>query len=90
MNPQRRALRQHKAVQAALLIEQKLGGNGSRKVEDIRIAALSSIAEARSVWDFLVSKGLATAEQREDFLDKAFDDLLAQIETAAASIMVSQ
>lgn len=90
MSDQRRLLRQMKAAQAALLIQERLGGNSPRSVEDIRIAALSSIAEARSVWDFLVTTGVATQAQREDFLDRAFDGILAQVESAANKIMVSQ
>jgi hypothetical protein len=89
-DPQRRLMRQHKAVRCAQLIKEKLGGDSPNQVEDIRVAALSAIAEARSVWDFLISKGLASVSQRETFLDKAFDDLLGQIESHAAALMVKQ
>lgn len=88
MSAYRRALRQQKALQATMLIQERLGGASADAVLHVRMASLSAIAEARSVWDFLVTKGLATEAQREDFLDKAFDDLLAQIESAAAEIMV--
>jgi hypothetical protein len=85
---QRRLNRQFLAVKASQLIQDRLGGAGTVEdtVQHVRIASLSSIAEARSVWDFLVSKGIASAEQREAFLDKAFNDLLDMIESHAHAL----
>ena len=41
---------------------------------------------ARGLWAFLVEKGLCTAAQREDYLDRGYNDVLAQVEGKAATI----
>lgn len=82
----RRRLRQLKVVHAAELIRVRMGP-GANNVDDIRIAALSAIAEARGVWAFLIAKGIATERERQDFLDHGFDSILDQVENAAAQIM---
>lgn len=84
---QRRQVRQFKAFKAMRMIQER---TGAVVPEHVMVASLSSIAEARSVWDFLVSKGLASARQREEFLDKAFDDLLALTESQASKIATPQ
>lgn len=85
----RRHARQMKAVQAGMAIARQVGGLDVREsVEHVRIAALSSIAESRAVWAFLLERGIATEKQHQDYLDKGFDSVLAQIEGKAAEVMV--
>lgn len=84
----RRRARQLKAVMAAQTIAQRLGpGTAKDRVEEIRIACLSAVAEARSVWDFLLSKRIATEAEHQDFLDRGFESVLAQVQGRAAEIL---
>lgn len=85
----RRRNRQMKAVMAGQLIERRLGALDTREaVEHVRIASLAAIAECRAMWRFLLERGLATEAQREDYLDKGYDEILAQVEGKAAEIYV--
>lgn len=89
MTQERRRSRQMKAVMAGNLIRNKLGAIDTREsVEHVRIAALGSLAETRGLWMFLIEKGLATEEDREDYLDKGYNTILAQIEGHASEIYV--
>lgn len=89
MSEERRKSRQMKAMVAGMTIAQRLGGIDTREaVEHVRIAALGAVAECRAVWMFLKDRGLATEEQYQDYLDKGFDSVLAQVEGKAAEIMV--
>lgn len=85
----RRHARQMKAVMAGQLIQRRLGAIDTREaVEHVRIASLAAIAECRAMWRFMIERGLATDAQREDYLDKGYDEVLAQIEGKAAEIYV--
>lgn len=85
----RRKSRQMKAVAAGMIIARQVGGLDTREcLEHVRIAALSAIAESRAMWAFLIERGMATEKQRQDYLDKGFDSVLAQVEGKAAEIMV--
>jgi len=86
---ERRKSRQMKAVTAGMLIQQRLGTLDTREaVEHVRIAALASVAECRGLWAFLVERGLATEAQRQDYLDRGYGEMLAQVEASASSIYV--
>lgn len=86
----RRKARQLKCTVAGMHIQQRLGGLDTRQqVEHVRIAALAAIAETRSLWTFLIERGLATEAMRQDYLDKGYDSLLAQVEGKAAELMVA-
>lgn len=89
MSEDRRRARQLKAVMAGQLIQRRLGAIDTREaVEHVRIASLAAIAECRAMWRFMIERGLATEAQREDYLDKGYDEVLAQIEGKAAEIYV--
>jgi hypothetical protein len=89
MSDERRRTRQFKAVQAGQLIRQRLGALDTRdSVEHVRIASLAAIAETRALWRFLLESGLATEAQREDYLDKGYQEILAQVEASASKIYV--
>ena len=89
MSEERRKARQMQAVTAGVLIAQRLGGLDTREaVEHVRIAALGAVAECRAVWMFLRESGLATDAQYQDYLDKGYSAVLAQVESAAGQIMV--
>lgn len=89
MSDDRRKSRQLKAVTAGMLINQRLGHQDTREaVSEIRIATLAAVAEARSVWMFLLDKGLATKAQHQDYLDRGYDSMLAQVQGNASEIMV--
>ena len=89
MSELRRRGRQMKAVMAGQLIAKRLGAlNTHESVEHVRIASLASIAECRALWRFLIERGMATEAQREDYLDKGYDEVLAQVEGKAAEIYV--
>jgi len=89
MNEGRRKTRQMKAVMAGMTIQKRLGAMESREaVEHVRIASIAAIAECRALWAFLVERGIATEEQREDYLDKGYDSVLTQIDDKAAELYV--
>lgn len=87
MSIARQRARQMKAVTAGLTIQRQIGMMDTREaVEHVRIAALAAIAETRGMWRFLVERGLATEAQRQDYLDKGYDELLDQVNGKAAEI----
>lgn len=89
MSEQRRRARQVMVVSACMTMEAKLGDQSPKQAaSEIRIAAISAIAEVRSVWEFLLAKGLATEAQRQDALDRAYTGLLAQVESKGMEIDV--
>lgn len=89
MSEERRRARQMKAVMAGQLIQRRLGAIDTREaVEHVRIASLAAIAECRAVWRFLLDRGLVTEDMRENYLDRGYDEVLAQIEGKAAEIYV--
>jgi hypothetical protein len=89
MSHERQRARQLKAVTAGMTIQRQIGLMDTRdSVEHVRIAALAAIAETRGMWRFLVERGLATEAQRQDYLDKGYDDLLEQVNGKAAEIYV--
>jgi hypothetical protein len=89
MNLDRRKARQMKAVTAGMLIQQRMGGgNPDDRIAETRIAALAAVAECRALWRFMRERGLATEQQYEDYLDKGYDEVLAQVESAATDILV--
>lgn len=89
MTADRRAARALKAVMAGRLIAERLGPmTSSAKVEEVRIACLGAVAECRGIWDFLIARGIATEEQRQDFLDRGYDSVLEQVQGAASKIFV--
>jgi len=88
-NTDRRAARMHKAVMAGMMIQQKLGGIDVREsIEHVRIASLASLAECRGLWRFLIERGLASEAQYQDYMDKGYAEVLAQIEAAATQVYV--
>jgi hypothetical protein len=89
MTEERRKTRQMKAVMAGVEIAKRLGGMDTRQaVEHVRIASLGAVAECRALWLFLKDRGIATEEQYQDYLDKGFDSVLAQVEGKVSEIMV--
>lgn len=89
MSITRQRARQMKAVTAGMVIQRQIGMMDTREaVEHVRIAALAAIAETRGMWRFLVERGLATEAQRQDYLDKGYDELLDQVNGKAAEIYV--
>jgi hypothetical protein len=89
MSEQRRAGRQMKIVMAGRKINQMLGPRTSAdRIEDIRVAALGAVAEARAVMMALVAKGILTEAEREDFLDMGYTSVLDQVSNAAGKIFV--
>lgn len=63
---------------------------GAGAVEHVHIAALTAIAENRALWLFLIDKGLATEEQRQDYLDRGYKQLRDQVEQKASSIYIAE
>lgn len=91
MSDARRKARQLKIVSAGMRIAERLGNQDSREaVAEIRIAVLAAVAESRAVWAFLKDKGLATETQYQDYLDKGYDSVSAQVEGKAAEIFVHE
>lgn len=89
MSLERRKARQMKAVMAGMKIRERLGAIDTREaVEHVRIAALASVAECRALWRFMLERGIATQAEYEDYLDKGYDDVLAQVDGKAAEIYV--
>lgn len=89
MDTDRRHSRQLKAVMAGMKIRERLGNIDTRDaVEHVRIAALASVAECRAVWRFLIERGIATEDMRENYLDRGYDEVLAQVDGKAAEIYV--
>jgi|SRR6266481_2352258 len=78
---QRRATRQMKVFEAARVIRAKLGGGiaVSERVEHVRVAALSAVAESRATMHALVVKGIATDREVQEFLDWGYDSVLEQV-----------
>ena len=69
---QRRIGRQQKCFQAALIIREKLGGSVGpieERLEHVRVAALSSVAEARAVMHAVRLKGLISEREEQECLD---------------------
>lgn len=78
-----------KAAMAGLSIARRLGGIDTKEsVEHVRIAALAAVAECRALWMFLKDRGIATPAEYEDYLDKGYDSVLAQVQDKASEIMV--
>jgi len=91
VSEQRRAARQVQCVMAARKINQMLGlRSDSDRIEDIRVAAIGAVAEARAVMMALVSRGILTATEREDFLDAGYKSILDQVSNAAGKIFVEE
>lgn len=86
---ERRKARQMKAVIAAAKVKDMQGGlDVDQNMDHVRIAALGAVAECRGLWAFLIARGLATEKQRQDFLDRGYDDMLAQIDSAASAVLL--
>lgn len=86
---ERRKARQMKAVVAAMKIKDMQGGfDVGQNMDHVRIAALGAVAECRGLWAFLIARGMATEKQRQDFLDKGYDEMLAQIDAVAGAVML--
>lgn len=86
---QRRAQRQLKCFQAAKLIQSRLGGKAgdtNERLEHVRIAALSAVAECRATMHALVVKGIATEREVQEFLDWGYDNLLDQLHGAVRQV----
>jgi hypothetical protein len=89
MSDARRKARQLKIVAAGMRIAERLGHQDpGEAVSEIRIAALAAVAESRAVWAFLKDTGFATETQYQDYLDKGYDSVTAQVEGKAAEILV--
>lgn len=89
MSEMRRKARQMKLVSAGMLVARKCEGLDTREaVEHVRIAAMAAIAECRGMWAFLVERGIATQGEREDYLDKGYELMLAQVEQRTSDVMV--
>ena len=88
---QRRASRQLKCFSAAQL-ERKIKGlpepkphTDAMRIEEVRQAALSGLAESRAALQALIAKGIITEDERQDFLDWGYDSILAQLSAGRAS-----
>lgn len=89
MSDQRRSARQVKVVMAGRQINKMLGPRSSRDaIEDIRVAALGAVAEARAVMFALRAKGFITEAEEQDFLDWGYASMLDQVSNAAGKIFV--
>lgn len=79
---QRQMARSQLCFQAGVLIRDRLGGSIGpieERLEHVRIAALSSVAEARAVMHALKLKGILTDAEEQDCLDFGYRNLLDQI-----------
>lgn len=82
---QRRGARQLKAFEAAMMIRKLMGWSDPKphsieaRMEEVRIAALSAIAEARATMHALEAKGILTPAEVQDHLDWGYDSILSQI-----------
>lgn len=88
---QRRASRQLKCFSAGQLVRKIMGlpdprpGTDAARIEEVRQAALSGLAESRAALQALLAKGIITEEERQDFLDWGYDSILAQLHAGRAS-----
>ena len=63
---------------------------GTGSVEHVHLAALTAIADTRALWRFMLDKGLATDAQHQDYLDRGYEELRAQVEREASKIYVAE
>lgn len=89
MSDERRRARQLMIWRAGQMIREKIGSIDTRDlVEEIRIAALGSLAETRALWGWMKAKGMISDAEYEDALDAGYRSLLQQIEGKAQEIYV--
>ena len=77
-----------RAMMAFQILTDIVRRTGTSSVEHVHIAALASIAETRSLWLYLIDRGLANEAQHQDYLDRGYEDLRRQVESAAGKIYV--
>lgn len=88
---QRRASRQLKCFVAAKMVREIMGlpdprpGTDAARVEEVRQAALSAMADARACMRALKVRGFITEAEEQDFLDWGYDSILAQLEAGRAA-----
>lgn len=88
---QRRAARQLKAFHAAMLIRKMMGWPDPKshsleaRMEEVRIAALSAVAEGRACMRALETKGIVSSQEVQDHLDWGYESILAQISAGMAN-----
>lgn len=80
---------QRRALMAFNILSRIVERAGTGSVEHVHIAALTAIADTRGLWRFLLDKGLATEGQHQDYLDKGYEELRAQVEGKASEIYVA-
>jgi hypothetical protein len=85
MSEDRRKARALKIWSAHNLLRQRVGVVGP---EEVHIATLSTISEMKGLWQALLDRGLISEAQRQDYLDRGADALVAQCEAKAAQIEV--
>lgn len=84
----RRRARQLKLYTAVTLINQRVGNvTLEESISHVQIAALSSLAETRGLWEFMLKRGLITKEAHQDYLDMGHELVLAAIEQRAAKVI---
>lgn len=88
---QRRASRQLKVFEAGRLVRKIMGvpeprqGTDAMKIEEVRQAALSALADARACMKALRVKGIISEEEEQDFLDYGYDSILQQLHAGRAA-----
>lgn len=89
MNAERRRARQQRVAVAGMTLARRLATLDTRQaVDEVRIGLIAAIAETRAMWRFMIERGLATDAEREDYLDKGYQEVLDQIEGKAGEIFV--
>lgn len=79
-----------RALMAFDIVSRIVERAGTTSVEHVHIAALTAIAENRGLWRFLLDKGLATEAQHQDYLDRGYEDLRAQVESVASKLYIAE
>lgn len=91
---QRRASRQLKVFEAGRLVRRIMGipdpkmGTTDAKVEEVRQAALSALADSRACMRALRVKGIITETEEQDFLDFGYDSIIEQLHAGKAAKIV--
>lgn len=87
---QRRASRQLMVFEAGRQVRLIMGipdpkmGTDAAKIEEVRQAALSALADARACMRALRVKGIITEAEEQDFLDYGYHSILAQLQAGRA------
>lgn len=78
-----------RALMAFNIVNSIVERAGTTSVEHVHIAAICAIADTRGLWRFLIDRGFATEEQHQQYLDRGYEELRAQVESHASKIYVA-